>query len=539
MYAPRSGEPEWLELLNAGDAAVSLAGWTISDASGARSRPLPAIVLPGGGTIVAARDLHQFSEVRGEPACEAAEPGSMPSLNNGGDAVIVRTASGATVDSVSYLPAWGGAVGRSLERRNPRALPEGGNWGECTDSSGATPCAVNSIATLPVDVSLSLISVYRIPQGTTAVLKAVVRNAGSRPARDIDVRWFIDDDRNGVPDAEEEVAHFPVATPVLPGDSVEVAAEWIGARPGSHALIARAEVAGDGRPGNNLARAVVVVGQTPGVVVINEIMYQPFPGESEYVELAAAGLPVGIEGWSLQLGLRDDGTPEKSIALTTTAMYVLVASDSSILDRFPHLGDSSEASRLLVHGSSLGLNNAGELVRLVDPSGGTIDSVWYDPDWHSPAFTDVTGRSLEKINPWLHGAVHESWSTSVVPEGGTPGRRNSIVAPVERRAPVLHVSPNPFSPDGDGREDHTVVSYRLAADAGYTVIRIFDVTGRLVRMLMERERGGYEGETVWDGRDDFSRRVRMGMYILHLEALDSSGSTAATARAVVAVAGKL
>ena len=116
---------------------------------------------------------------------------------------------------------------------------------------------------------------------------------------------------------------------------------------------------------------------------------------------------------------------------------------------------------------------------------------------------------------------------------------NSIVAPVGRYSSALHAAPNPFSPDGDGQEDHTVVSYRLAADAGYTSIRIFDVYGRLIRTLMERERGGYEGETVWDGRDDLSRRVRMGMYILHLEAFDESGTMVATARGVVALAGRL
>jgi hypothetical protein len=56
---------------------------------------------------------------------------------------------------------------------------------------------------------------------------------------------------------------------------------------------------------------------------------------------------------------------------------------------------------------------------------------------------------------------------------------------------------------------------------------------------MERERGGYSGEVAWDGRDDLSRRVRIGMYLLHLEAFDASGMLVAAAKAVVAVAGRL
>jgi hypothetical protein len=543
MYAPRAGEPEWVEILNAGASTVKIVGWTISDASGARSSPFPAIVVPAGGTAVVTRNLQLFTLARGEPRCEAVALGSMPSLNNGGDAVIVRTMGGVAIDSVSYTPSWGGAAGKSLERRNPRSPPDGEGWGECADSSGATPCAVNSIAVLPVDVSLSLRAGYRIPHGAVALLDAILINSGSEPVHDIEVRWFIDADLDVVPDEGEEIASYREAGPLVPGDSLVVTAEWTGVRPGVHQLIVRADVGGDGRPGNNLARATVIVGQVPGAVVINEIMYQPLSGESEYIELAAVDIPLEIDTWALQLGLRDDGNPQKSIALKGAGgarlKYIVVASDSSILARFGRLSDPSGEARVLVSGSALGLSNSGETIRLVDPSGGTVDSVSYRPDWHAPAFTDVSGRSLEKIHPRLNGAARKSWSTSVAPEGGTPGMQNSIVAPVGRYGLALHAAPNPFSPDGDGQEDHTVVSYRLAADAGYTTIRIFDVSGRLIRTLMERERGGYEGETVWDGRDDLSRRVRMGMYILHLEAFDGSGVMVATARAVVALAGRL
>ena len=542
MYAPGSGEPEWIELLNPGDSAVNMWGWTVSDASAARSNPFPAITVPPGGTLVITRDLTQFTLARGLPRCQAAAPGSLPSLNNGGDAVIVSTAGGTVVDSVPYHPSWGGASGRSLERRDPRSTSDRENWGECEDSSGATPCTVNSIAVLPVDICISLKAGYRLPYGAPRTLDAAVRNAGSEPVRDIGVRWFIDEDRDAAPDDGEQVASRVEAGPLGPGDSIAVTAEWTGARPGVHMLIALADVAGDDRPGNNLAHATVIVGQPPGVAVVNEIMYQPLPGESEYIELAADA-PLALDGWSLLLGLRGDGKPGKTIALKgggdAGQSYMVVASDSSVVDRFGHLGGSSGESVLLVAESALGLNNAGELIRLVDPSGGTVDSVMYDPDWHDPAFTDVSGRALEKVHPRLDGTARQSWSTSVDPAGGTPGMQNSIVAPPGRQGSGLHADPNPFSPDGDGHQDHTIVSYRLAADAGYTVIRVFSVTGRLIRTLMERERGGFAGETVWDGRDDRSRRVRMGTYILHLEAYDGAGAMVAAVKTAVAVSGRL
>lgn len=549
MYAPRSSEPEWIELLNAGGSPVNVAGWTISDASGGRSSPFPAVIVPGEGTIVVTRDLRQFALARGEPACQPVAPGSMPSLNNGGDAVIVRTAGGVTTDSVAYAPFWGGAGGRSLERRDPRSPSSRENWGECEDSSGATPCGQNSIAALPVDVSLSLRPAYVFPQGTAASVDARLRNVGTAPVGNILVDWYIDEDQDGLPGEQEAIGHGEEAGPISPGDSLAVTAIWAEARPGTHRLIVRAEVSGDGRLANNVAHSVVTVGWRHGAVVVNEIMYQPLTGAPEYVELAAAEEPLELSGWFLQLGVGDDGEPEKLIALDEeggegvarggVGRFVVVTSDSSILTGFPRMREGLGKVRLLVTGSALGLSNNGELIRLVDPSGGTVDSLRYDPGWHDPAFTEVSGRSLEKIHPQLEGARRESWSTAAAPEGGTPGMRNSIVAPVERRPSALSAAPNPFSPDGDGLEDHTVVTYRTSAGAAYTVIRIFDVSGRLVRNLMEREKGGYEGETVWDGRDDLSRRVRMGMYVLYLEARDASGSAVATAKTVVAVAGRL
>jgi len=243
MYAPRAGEPEWVEILNAGASTVNIGGWTISDASGARSSPFPAIVVPVGGTAVVTRDLQQFTLARGEPQCQAIVLGSMPSLNNGGDAVIVRTMGGVTIDSVSYTPSRGGAAGKSLERRHPRSPPDGENWGECADSSGATPCAVNSIAVLPVDVSLSLRAGYRIPHGAVALLDAILSNSGSEPLQDIEVRWLIDADRDAVPDEDEEFASRREDVPLLPGDSRVVTAEWTGAHPGVHQLIVRGEQA--------------------------------------------------------------------------------------------------------------------------------------------------------------------------------------------------------------------------------------------------------------------------------------------------------
>jgi flagellar hook assembly protein FlgD len=103
----------------------------------------------------------------------------------------------------------------------------------------------------------------------------------------------------------------------------------------------------------------------------------------------------------------------------------------------------------------------------------------------------------------------------------------------------LTFTPNPFSPDADGFEDFTVIQYDLPYRVARIRIRIFDVLGRLVRTLANNEPSGARGEIVWDGRDDEGQRVRIGRYIVLLEAVDESGNLVDASKAVVVVAGKM
>jgi hypothetical protein len=83
----------------------------------------------------------------------------------------------------------------------------------------------------------------------------------------------------------------------------------------------------------------------------------------------------------------------------------------------------------------------------------------------------------------------------------------------------LHLDPNlpnPFRP-------HTSIRYHLPA-SGRVRLSIFDVTGDLVRRLIEREEGSGSHVARWDGRDERGAAVASGAYFCRLEA---GGRTAA------------
>ena len=80
---------------------------------------------------------------------------------------------------------------------------------------------------------------------------------------------------------------------------------------------------------------------------------------------------------------------------------------------------------------------------------------------------------------------------------------------------MLHGWPNPFNPS-------TTLSFDLPA-AGRASLRVCDISGRRIRILLDAEQPAGRHEIVWDGRDAAGRPVASGIYLARLEA---AGATA-------------
>jgi hypothetical protein len=328
--------------------------------------------------------------------------------------------------------------------------------------------------------------------------------------------------------------------PLAMGESTAVALVWEDPPGGLHHLLFRLRVPGDARLTNDTLGLWVLVGYRDPFLRISEIMAVPREGEAEYVEVLNAGQEViDIAGWTVG----DAHQPfAKSFALSRRTLLIgpgeslVLASDSSLLRRYAVCDTHLVAVACT---GSLQLNNDADIVVLRDPTGRAVDSVAYLSGWHSPVLVDPVGRSLERISAGLPSSDARNWGTSVARSGGTPGCPNSIRSDGVVTASRLSAHPNPFSPDGDGREDHTTICFEAPRAYGWMSIRIFDVCGRMVRFLANNEPCGHGSAVVWDGFDDGRKRVRIGMYIILLEVADQDRETLLTARGSVAVAGKL
>ena len=533
MYAPPGDMPEWIEGYNTTSSTVSIGGWKISD-----NGTTKVSIQDGQQTIapnsyfVVTTDTVQFKSYF--PFVSQLFQVSFPALNNSSpDAIVLTDERGAVMESVYYRQQWGGTNGNSLQRFDTYALlNDSANWVSGIPSPGRE----NSAARKDFDVAVQSISSTNYSNYTDVT--AVIVNKGRDYARGLTVSFFHDINQDGTTHSSGRLSSSAV-TEIAPMESASVTYCWNTSLRGKQHVIVTVDYPPDERIQNNTALGTITKKFPPQTMVLNEIMYEPRPGNAEFTEiLNRSSDSIDIADWKLMdqpnsSGYRTVISLSDSSRILPPGGFVLIASDSSILTQF-----SSPANENIIIRPSLSVSNSGEDLILADLTGAQIDSVHFFPSWHLKNLP-TTGRSLERINPNAQTNDSRNWSSSVAARGSTPARCNSIYF-VSSAAPTsLLLSPNPFSPDRDGFEDFLSINYTLPSNSTVIRIRIFDVNGRLVRRLAQSELSPSAGSITWNGLDDDGNLVRIGMYIVLFEALDNFGGVARTMKDVAVVGRKL
>lgn len=158
-------------------------------------------------------------------------------------------------------------------------------------------------------------------------------------------------------------------------------------------------------------------------IIITEICADPSPAlsmpEAEFVEVYNRGEhPVDLAGWQLADG---SAAGKAGSFILLPGKYLVLAAPPNI-ERFSAFGQTLSVSPFP------SLNNSGDLLKLKNDEGKTIDSVRYHISWYRDNEKTDGGWSLELIDIQNTCAEGSNWAAAENSFGGTPGQQNSIYA---------------------------------------------------------------------------------------------------------------
>ena len=277
-----------------------------------------------------------------------------------------------------------------------------------------------------------------------------------------------------------------------------------------------------------------------GEIIINEIMYEPLsddfdalPNQPEYVELLnVSEKNLSLRDLALSGPINETGKADSlrsAISYPTLlpqhfALFFSNIPENLLIEAFPSQTSSESKSTLLpVSSSSLSLLNSGDFIQITH-AGTVLDEVEFQPSWHYPQLASTRGIALERRIPLSSSSLASNWSSSIHPEGGTPGRLNSIYTEPQIRSPVstVDIHPNPFTPNGDGVEDVLTITLHPETTPQSVRIEIFDSKGRFVRTLVQAGLASQQSIYAWDGTRDGQAPLPTGIYILLIHLQDST-----------------
>lgn len=265
-------------------------------------------------------------------------------------------------------------------------------------------------------------------------------------------------------------------------------------------------------------------------IVINEILFNPFPGGTDYIELYnRSEKALDLSGLILASVKHNPPSPPdtdllqiKTPCLTIMpGAYVYICSDEQKVSTYYNI---REKRSCIEHDGIPAYSNESGTVMLMDASLNIIDAFSYHEDMHYPLLNSHEGISLERIHFDRPASDMSNWhSASRLSGFGTPGYRNSQFAGEQSRQGRLTIQPKVFRPGNDGKNNNVNINFSLEKPGYMVTIMILTASGSICRHLVNNELLGTNSTYSWDGIDESRQKARAGIYVLLAELVHPDG----------------
>lgn len=505
VYLP---ECEYIELFNRSEFRADLAGWIIR--VNEKNYEMPLVYLHPGEylLLIPEESVRQFSEVN---SFGVANSGSL--LPNSGGMIQLLDRYGRLIHLVEYRePSSYDATrmegGWAYEAADLDYLCGGlENWHLSEHWRGGTPGKENSLRETIFDLEGPVLTCIGLPSDSSLIMV-------------FDEMVYLDDER--------ELSLFPegnlnaLTARIWPDVSRQV--ELIAGEPlkvGTmyHLFLDRIQDCSGNTSGEIELFFSLPERPAPFHPVLNEIMYDPFAGYQEYIELFNPGDSY-LDLADLKISIDNSGEHSgRAYQISTVSHlfppghFIVLCKDGDALRREWSLGREVD---VVEPESWISLPDRGGCIVLTDRGGRTIDMMCFNDSMHNALLSVTSGISLEKLDPLCLNSPGPCWnSASSSLQYGTPGAINSRIMQEPEGESGISLSPRVFSPDNDGVEDILLIEIAGAERDSFIDIMITDMTGGTVRRIIH---GGYLGNNdrfFWEGKNDSGKIVVPGIYVVH------------------------
>ena len=260
-----------------------------------------------------------------------------------------------------------------------------------------------------------------------------------------------------------------------------------------------------------------------GEVLINEVLFDPLSGGSDYVEIVNNSNK-SFDIYKYFIADFDNGISNlKQIDqhfILSPGNFALLSEDSSqILIDYP-----TNNPQAFIQMDIPSYPNDSATIYILSPDSIVLNKFSYTDDMHFDLIKDPEGVSLERILINSNNSnANLTWHSAAENVGwGTPGVANSQYIPSMSNSDFSALN-EVFSPDNDGYQDIAVFTYNLPTIGMVGNAVIYDNRGRLIKQVLNNEHLSASGEFSWDGINKYGQKASVGIYLVYFECFSNDG----------------